>query len=115
MRVPVVPGRMVMPEPDLDEDPDAEEPGSEPKGPSGRERPEAAPSARGQRSEHDREHDEVGEVGVDRGRAEADRDSGLIRHVQEKDRNPGSQHDRAGRYASVRKPGRQRDGDYTLA
>ena len=44
-----------------------------------------------------------------------DRDAGLVGDVQEEDRDPGSQHDRAGRYASVRKPGRQRDGDYTLA
>jgi hypothetical protein len=35
--------------------------------------------------------------------------------MQEEDRDPGSQHDRAGRNASVRKPGRQEDGDYTLA
>jgi hypothetical protein len=35
--------------------------------------------------------------------------------VQEENREGRRQHDRAGRYATVRKSGRQGDGDYTLA
>jgi hypothetical protein len=35
--------------------------------------------------------------------------------VQEEDRDRRGEHDCTRRYASVRKPGRQGDGDYTLA
>ena len=43
------------------------------------------------------------------------RDAGLVGDVQEEDRDRRGEHDRTRRYASVRKPGRQGDGDYTLA
>ena len=101
-----------MPVRDLDDHPGDEEAGDDPEPEPGAERLEAAAQPLRQRGEHDAEHDEVRQIGVDRGRAEADGDAGLVAHVQEEDRDRRCEHDRAPRHASVRKGG-QGDGHYT--
>ena len=115
MYAPGICDRMVVAEPDFDEHPYEEERQHDPERLSRSERGEAAPNSLDQSEDHDCEHGEVREVGVDRRRAEPNCDARLVGDVQEEDRDRRGKYARTRRYAPVRKSGRQGDGDYTLA
>src|SRR5260370_9111654 len=102
-----------MSESDLDEHPREEECERHPQRAARPEGGEATPNALEERDDDHREHREVREVRVDRRRAEPDGYAGLVRDVQEEERDRRSEHDCSRRYASVRNPVRQADGDYT--
>ena len=106
---------MQVPIRDADEHPGEEERAGDPQRPPCDERLEPAPPRLDDRSHDDRKDGEVGEIRIDRRRPERHLQARLVPDVEEEDRDRRSQHDRAGRHASVRQPGRQRDGDYTLA
>ena len=75
-----------------------EEPGGEPQPASASERREPVAEPAPDRHDHDGEHGEVREIGVEGGRAEPDAESGLVVDVQEEDRDRRREHERPGRH-----------------
>ena len=76
----------------------------EPEPPAAGERCEAVPHAAHAGGDRDREHGEVGEIGVQRRAPEAHAEARLVPHVQEEDRDRGSEHERAGRHGQRETP-----------